>query len=41
MNGLPGQTEKRWMNTLEEALSFGPTHISCYQLTIGSKTLVR
>jgi oxygen-independent coproporphyrinogen-3 oxidase len=39
MNGLPGQTEKRWMNTLEEALSFGPAHISCYQLTIGSKTV--
>jgi len=39
MNGLPGQTEKHWMNTLEEALSFGPAHISCYQLTIGSKTV--
>ena len=39
MNGLPGQTEKRWMNTLEEALSFEPAHISCYQLTIGSKTV--
>ena len=39
MNGLPGQTEKHWMNTLEEALSFKPAHISCYQLTIGSKTV--
>jgi putative oxygen-independent coproporphyrinogen III oxidase len=39
MNGLPGQTEKHWLKTLEEALSFGPAHISCYQLTIGSKTL--
>ena len=38
MNGLPGQTEERWTDTLEEALSFGPAHISCYQLTIGSKT---
>jgi len=39
MNGLPGQTEKHWMKTLEETLSFGPAHISCYQLTIGSKTV--
>jgi len=39
MNGLPGQTEKHWMSTLEEALSFRPTHISCYQLTIGKKTV--
>jgi putative oxygen-independent coproporphyrinogen III oxidase len=39
MNCLPGQTEKRWMNTLEEALSFGPAHISCYQLTIGRTTV--
>ena len=39
MNGLPGQTEKHWMKTLEEALSFGPAHISCYQLTIGAKTV--
>jgi oxygen-independent coproporphyrinogen-3 oxidase len=39
MNGLPGQTEKHWMKTLEETLSFKPAHISCYQLTIGSKTV--
>ena len=39
MNGLPGQTEKHWMKTLEAVLSFGPAHISCYQLTIGSKTV--
>jgi oxygen-independent coproporphyrinogen III oxidase len=39
MNGLPGQTEKCWMGTLEEALSFKPAHISCYQLTIGSETV--
>ena len=39
MNGLPGQTEKHWLKTLEEALSFGPAHISCYQLTINNKTL--
>jgi putative oxygen-independent coproporphyrinogen III oxidase len=39
MNGLPGQTEKRWISMLEEALSFRPAHISCYELTIGSKTV--
>ncbi len=38
MNCLPGQTEKQWMNTLEEALSFKPAHISCYQLTISGNT---
>ncbi len=26
------------MKTLEEALSFGPAHISCYQLTINDET---
>lgn len=38
MNGLPGQTEKQWMSTLEEVLSFKPAHISCYQLTISYNT---
>jgi len=38
MNGLPGQTEKQWMSALEEALSFKPAHISCYQLTISRNT---
>ncbi len=32
--GLPGQTKKGWMATLEQAVSFGPTHLSCYQLTV-------
>ncbi len=38
MNGLPGQTEKGWMATLTEALSFEPSHISCYELTIHGET---
>ena len=32
--GLPGQTDTEWKRTLQEALAFGPHHISCYQLTV-------
>jgi len=32
--GLPGQTNKGWKATLEEAVSFRPAHISCYFLTV-------
>jgi len=39
MNSLPGQTEKQWSDTLKEAVSFRPTHISCYQLTIADNTV--
>lgn len=39
MNGLPGQTEKQWSAILQEAVSFKPTHISCYQLTIANNTV--
>jgi len=31
--GLPGQTETAWLNSLKQALSYKPEHISCYQLT--------
>lgn len=34
MYGLPGQSMKSWRNTLKRALSFGPAHLSCYQLTV-------
>jgi len=34
MYGLPGQTLDAWLKTLEQALSFAPEHLSCYQLTI-------
>jgi putative oxygen-independent coproporphyrinogen III oxidase len=34
MYGLPGQTLGAWLKTLEQALSFAPEHLSCYQLTI-------
>jgi oxygen-independent coproporphyrinogen-3 oxidase len=36
--GLPGQTEKKWLRNLEEALRFQPPHLSCYQLTVESRT---
>jgi putative oxygen-independent coproporphyrinogen III oxidase len=38
MYGLPGQTESSWLKTLEQAVSFEPEHISCYQLTIHEST---
>jgi putative oxygen-independent coproporphyrinogen III oxidase len=36
--GLPGQTEARWRRDLETAVSLGPDHLSCYQLTIHEGT---
>jgi putative oxygen-independent coproporphyrinogen III oxidase len=38
MYGLPGQTESSWLKTLEQAVSFEPEHLSCYQLTIHEST---
>ena len=32
--GLPGQTNRGWKGTLEQAVSFRPAHISCYFLTV-------
>jgi oxygen-independent coproporphyrinogen III oxidase len=36
--GVPGQDIKSWLNTLLQALAFDPEHLSCYQLTLESKT---
>jgi putative oxygen-independent coproporphyrinogen III oxidase len=36
--GLPGQTLEAWTQTLEQALSFLPEHLSCYQLTYEPQT---
>lgn len=33
-----GQKIKSWKKTLEEALSFSPEHLSCYQLTLEADT---
>jgi oxygen-independent coproporphyrinogen-3 oxidase len=38
MYGLAGQTESTWIKTLEQAASFRPEHLSCYQLTIHEST---
>jgi oxygen-independent coproporphyrinogen-3 oxidase len=36
--GLPGQSLADWLDTLRQALSFQPSHLSCYQLTLEPKT---
>jgi oxygen-independent coproporphyrinogen-3 oxidase len=36
--GVPGQAIDRWLETLGEALSFAPEHLSCYQLTLEPST---
>ena len=38
MYGLPRQSTRTWLQTLRKALSFGPAHLSCYQLTIEGDT---
>jgi oxygen-independent coproporphyrinogen-3 oxidase len=39
MYGLPGQTPTSAARDLSEALSFGPPHLSCYQLTLEPNTV--
>jgi oxygen-independent coproporphyrinogen-3 oxidase len=36
--GLPGQSGRQWISSLEKALTFQPEHLSCYQLTIAKGT---
>jgi len=36
--GLPGQTPTDWRGDLDEALTAGPHHLSCYQLTVHPRT---
>lgn len=36
--GLPGQTVASWIASLQKALTFNPTHLSCYQLTLEKST---
>lgn len=38
MYGLPGQSLASWTQTLHSLLALGPTHISCYALTIEEGT---
>ncbi|GKS58244.1 coproporphyrinogen III oxidase [Nitrospira sp.] len=34
MYGLPGQTLLSWTRTVEAVVAFGPSHVSCYALTV-------
>jgi oxygen-independent coproporphyrinogen-3 oxidase len=36
--GIPEQTMDSWLDTLKQAVAFSPEHLSCYQLTLESKT---
>jgi oxygen-independent coproporphyrinogen-3 oxidase len=36
--GVPQQDIELWLDTLKKAVAFSPEHISCYQLTLESKT---
>jgi oxygen-independent coproporphyrinogen-3 oxidase len=36
--GVPAQDIGSWLDTLKQAIAFSPEHISCYQLTLESKT---
>jgi len=36
--GVFGQNVQMWRNTLKQALAFSPEHLSCYQLSLESKT---
>ena len=38
MYGLPGQTLEEALSDVDTALSFAPTHLSCYQLTLEPNT---
>jgi len=38
MYGLPGQTHEQALTDIEMALSFSPSHLSCYQLTLEPNT---
>ena len=36
--GVPAQDIDSWLDTLKQAVTFSPEHLSCYQLTLGAKT---
>jgi oxygen-independent coproporphyrinogen-3 oxidase len=38
--GLPGQTLEKWLEDLTKVVRLGPTHISCYGLTVEQGTLL-
>jgi len=36
--GVPAQDIDSWLDTLKQAVTFSPEHLSCYQLTLEAKT---
>ena len=36
--GFDGHDERAWLHTLERAVTFGPEHLSCYQMTLEAGT---
>jgi oxygen-independent coproporphyrinogen-3 oxidase len=36
--GVPEQDIRHWLDTLKQAVTFSPAHLSCYQLTVETKT---
>ena len=36
--GVPGQAIESWLDTLRQAVTFSPEHLSCYQLTLEANT---
>ena len=36
--GVPEQDIESWLDTLKQAVTFSPEHLSCYQLTLEAKT---
>lgn len=36
--GVPGLTDERWKQNVEQAIAFGIPHLSCYALTVEPKT---
>jgi oxygen-independent coproporphyrinogen-3 oxidase len=36
--GVPEQDIESWLDTLKQAVAFSPEHLSCYQLTLETKT---
>ena len=39
--GSPGLTDEKWDINLQKAISLEPTHMSCYALTVESKTVLQ
>lgn len=38
MYGIPGQSKRSWLADLQQAMAYGPQHLSCYMLTFEPDT---